>query len=60
MKRFRCFVCGRHVVLREATRGYGLTCKSCLEIISDIPPKAQKLLSFIFRRLEDLENRHGG
>jgi ribosomal protein L37AE/L43A len=57
MKRFLCFVCGRKVVLREATKMYGLTCKSCLEIMADVPANAQKLLSFIFRRLENLENR---
>lgn len=59
MKRFRCFVCGRHVVLREIRKADGLTCKSCMEILADIPPKAQKLLSFIFRRLEDLESKNG-
>jgi hypothetical protein len=60
MKRFRCFVCGQHVVLREIRKVEGLTCKSCMDILSEIPPRAQKLLSFIFRRLENLESRHGG
>lgn len=58
MKRFLCFVCGRSVVLKNARQVYGLTCASCFELLAHIPPKAQKLLSFIFRRLEDLEKRH--
>lgn len=58
MKRFLCFVCGRHVVLKNARQVYGLTCVPCFGLLSHIPPKAQKLLSYIFRRLEDLENRH--
>lgn len=61
MKRFLCFVCGRKVVLKNARQVYGLTCTPCFELLAVIPPKAQKLLSFIFRRLERLEkpeNRH--
>lgn len=59
MKRFLCFVCRNSVLMKNARKVDGLTCGRCLEILSDIPPKAQKLLSFVFRRLEELENRNG-
>lgn len=60
MKRFRCFICGRSTLLKNISQTYGLTCTRCLELMADAPPKAQKLLSFIFRRLEALEGKNGG
>ncbi len=59
MKRFQCFVCGRAGNAREAYSIY-LTCGRCFVVLSDMPPAAQKLMSFVFRRLGALEREiHG-
>lgn len=60
MKRFRCFVCGRPVMLKEVRAVFGLTCAGCFRMVEELPERAQKLFSFVFRRLEALErDAHG-
>lgn len=60
MKRFRCFVCGRLVLLKDTCISRGLCCSRCYELIEELPEQAQRILSFIFRRLEALEREiHG-
>lgn len=60
MKRFRCFVCGHLVLLKDTCISRGLCCSRCYLLIEELPEQAQRILSFIFRRLEALEREiHG-
>lgn len=54
MKRFTCFVCGKAGKPKESPSTY-LTCGRCYLILEGMPPAAQKILSFVFRRLGALE-----
>lgn len=60
MKSFRCFVCGLPTTLKDARKVAGLTCRGCYALVAELPAVAQKLLSYVFRRLEGLEREiHG-